>query len=108
MSYHDDDIADALEMLADGLDPVTDTPEPTHGDKPCPNCGKLMQVDAYFGVEIDVCPDHGVWLDSGELQAITRQLRNGHRKSRREAIQRARRDGRLSGTPLGAWSLMLD
>lgn len=108
MSDYDGDIADALEMLADGHDPKTHTSEPTHGDKPCPVCGEMMQIDDEYGVTIDTCPEHGVWLDAGELHRITSELRRGHRKSRREAIRRAKRDGKTAGMLLGGWSLMFD
>ena len=39
----------------------------------CPTCGEAMskQVFAYeSGVTTDVCDDHGVWLDDGELHRI--------------------------------------
>lgn len=40
---------------------------------PCPTCGKQMErgrFAASSGVVIDVCHDHGVWLDGGELGAV--------------------------------------
>ena len=40
---------------------------------PCPTCGKQMErgrFAASSGVVIDVCHDHGVWLDGGELRAV--------------------------------------
>jgi Zn-finger nucleic acid-binding protein len=37
----------------------------------CPRCQATLEVTAYDGVEIEVCPDcKGEWLASGELQKI--------------------------------------
>ena len=41
----------------------------------CPKCGKEMQLETYLSVQIDWCPDHGVWLDSGELEMILNNLK---------------------------------
>lgn len=41
----------------------------------CPKCGKDMRIETYKEVGMDWCPDHGVWLDSGELEAIENNLR---------------------------------
>ncbi len=40
------------------------------GDRPCPVCSKTMVVAAWSGVSVDACPEHGLWLDKGELAAI--------------------------------------
>ncbi|MBX3217052.1 MAG: zf-TFIIB domain-containing protein [Labilithrix sp.] len=42
---------------------------------PCPGCARQMErgrFAASSSVVIDVCPDHGVWLDAGELGAVVR------------------------------------
>ena len=41
----------------------------------CPVSGAEMRVIDYEGVSIDWSPGHGVWLDSGELEAILHNLR---------------------------------
>ena len=41
----------------------------------CPHCGKDMKHEVYQQVEMDWCPDHGVFLDKGELEAILNNLR---------------------------------
>ena len=41
----------------------------------CLMCDQDMQIDKYEGVHIDVCRDHGVWLDAGELEAVLNNLR---------------------------------
>ena len=46
-----------------------------HRDLDCPVCGEGMTLDRYHEVQIDQCPAHGVWLDSGELGAILHNLR---------------------------------
>jgi len=40
------------------------------GTRPCPICGATMSTTQEFGVMFDVCVDHGVWLDRGELEAL--------------------------------------
>lgn len=47
--------------------------ESTEQSRSCPTCGEAMgkRVFAYeSGVPIDVCHEHGVWLDQGELERI--------------------------------------
>lgn len=54
---------------------------------PCVVCGDLMVPRNYgetSGIAIDVCRDHGVWLDADELPAIIAWLRAGHFKQRPE------------------------
>ncbi len=37
----------------------------------CPDCGIEMQVQRYYGVNVDVCPAcAGVWFDEAELRAL--------------------------------------
>lgn len=40
------------------------------GERLCPICGEKMQTSLEFGVRIDLCPPHGMWLDQLELGAI--------------------------------------
>lgn len=40
---------------------------------PCPLCKEMMSVVNYkkqSGVIVDICEEHGIWLDGGELQQI--------------------------------------
>lgn len=40
---------------------------------PCPRCGRVMEQihsDVAVNLVIDRCPDHGVWLDTGEIKAV--------------------------------------
>jgi len=46
----------------------------------CPCCGSLMTRKNFLqisGVLIDLCRDHGVWLDSGELEQLRCFIANG-------------------------------
>jgi Zn-finger nucleic acid-binding protein len=42
---------------------------------PCPHCQKEMRLERYEDVQMDWCPEHGVFLDAGELEAIENNLR---------------------------------
>lgn len=46
--------------------------EATRAARPCPVCGTGMRLTEYAssGIVIDECPEHGVWLDAGELEQI--------------------------------------
>ena len=45
----------------------------------CPRCGGLMDIEKADDVEVDVCLDcHGVWLDSGELEALKGKAKEGY------------------------------
>ena len=49
---------------------------------PCLRCGDMMTRKNYAGrsgVVIDVCRDHGVWLDHGEVERVVAWLRAGGR-----------------------------
>ncbi|MGL1937152.1 MAG: zf-TFIIB domain-containing protein [Fibrobacterales bacterium] len=50
------------------------------GYLPCAQCGKLMARENFkqiSGVHIDKCMNHGIWLDSGELQSIQSFIASG-------------------------------
>ena len=39
----------------------------------CPECGKAMERKRYESgcpVKIDECPEHGIWLDTGEIKDL--------------------------------------
>lgn len=63
---------------------------------------KLVKRD---GVEVDLCADHGVWLDDGELKLLVRKARRSGRGPRGE-VARARRRGVLRGLFWGVWALL--
>ena len=54
----------------------------------CPQCSQLMARRNYArvsGILIDACPEHGVWLDAGELQAMRRFVASGGRQREAKA-----------------------
>mgnify|MGYP004311724739 CR=1 FL=1 len=65
---------------------------------------------------MDVCEEHGVWLDKGELETIVAKVEDlvgaRLRGSRRSAVRRARqsgkREGKIAGATFGFWSFLGD
>jgi len=108
MSENIDDLAEALDDLSGRVIHSDNEQVVPSGQRPCPICGKTMHVENAFGVKMDVCQQHGVWLDLGEMQAVLSRVRSGERIGRRAAIREARRRGKVSGTLFGAWSLLLE
>jgi Zn-finger nucleic acid-binding protein len=54
---------------------------------PCPACAKLMNRTNFShisGVIIDVCRNHGIWLDRGELEHIIAFVESGGLAKQRE------------------------
>ncbi len=52
--------------------------------RPCPFCGDMMNrknYDRRSGIIIDLCGDHGVWLDSDELEEIAAYIADGGLRS---------------------------
>jgi hypothetical protein len=44
----------------------------------CPRCGAALEVLTRNGIAADACPkDHGIWLDWGELEQITKREGDG-------------------------------
>jgi len=78
------------------------------GKIPCPVCGKTMQIEAKGRVAVDVCPDHGIWLDKGELEQIFRSIRLSAAGSHRLALKVARAKERPKCAHHMWWSLFLD
>jgi len=88
--------------------------------RPCPECKKLMNRRNYgrrSGVIVDICSEHGVWFDLGELSRILSWVRDGglaqaQEKERLQARTEARRDmdayWRNSQPPLGRQTRGLD
>jgi len=69
---------------------------------PCPVCRELMNRRNFrriSGVLIDVCRDHGVWLDAGELGAIRSFVANGglEESQDRDIVRNAEEIKRIAG-----------
>ena len=69
----------------------------------CPCCGQRMKRKIMKGVAIDLCVEHGIWLDKGELTAIMARTRGAARKA---ATEQSLRKGRWEGIMYGWWSLL--
>jgi hypothetical protein len=91
---------------------------------PCPVCGDTMEFQQKEGVSIDVCLEHGIWLDAGEIDAIVGKIPRGMPSmprgwraglakpsaARAEVSLRCGRGGRSSrdaGTSLPRWQSFL-
>ena len=73
-----------------------DLDEPVH----CPQCSKLMSRYTYSmacKIVLDECPEHGVWLDDGELGTLMQYLTDLDKKvgSAQEDLLNARNVGAL-------------
>jgi len=71
----------------------------------CPVCDLPMRVEVVNHTNIDVCEEHGMWLDDGELDRIMlRRSAQGHGKRVRERAKMTRK-ARLEGWFWGLGSL---
>ena len=86
--------------------------ERREGKLPCPVCGVAMRVERKEKVEIDVCAEHGIWLNKDEMEEITRSVRQRSRELgqslQRVAVKKSKQDGKLMGSLFGFWSLLSD
>jgi Zn-finger nucleic acid-binding protein len=60
---------------------------------PCVSCGQLMNRQVFArisGVVVDVCKDHGVWFDAGEIAAVVAFIEAGGLSTALERAARAR------------------
>lgn len=55
-----------------------------------------MTITKKGKTQIDVCEEHGIWLDKGELEAIARRWRIGEATRIHTAEERARQSGKVS------------
>lgn len=106
---------------ATGIDPRTRGANPFQQEvryRKCPVCEAFMARRNYrksSGVIIDVCKDHGTWLDSDELEAIAGFILSGGRpaaeafirETERQAesdYQKARRSNPVSEIGTSGWT----
>lgn len=101
----EDTLAFLAELEREAAAGPTASPVPP-GERECPICKQKMVPDLDYGVSIDVCAEHGIWLDRHELPAIMAFVRSGERLVRKHAILKAKSEGRWSGAALGIWSLL--
>jgi Zn-finger nucleic acid-binding protein len=74
----------------------------------CPVCGSALRVEARDGIAVDVCDEHGIWLDRGELQSIVTRLHSRLGRRHRRQVESARKGGTLSGALFGWWAVLFD
>lgn len=67
-----------------------------------------MTIEPLLGIDLDVCPSHGMWFDAGEAQHLIERVETGERASAERAVAEARREGKLSGSFFGLISLVMD
>ena len=72
----------------------------------CPTCGKAMTKRDSHDVEIDMCADHGIWLDKGELRKIVDEA-DDRARAAIPVHDGDRRRGRFEGIFLGWLSFFL-
>ena len=68
------------------------------GERPCPICGEKMESEKTQGILVDVCEEHGVWLDKGELSGV---IRRSQKDAVKEAMRTAGESGQDHGFLLG-------
>lgn len=59
------------------------------GERPCPICGVAMNVIDEHNIAVDICDQHGVWLDQGELTTL---LERTYRYRRESELARIKSD----------------
>ena len=90
-------------------DPTEEAPpEIRPGRLACPVCSATMQIQTKKGISIDACPEHGIWLDTGELDTITMKLTRKLMRHSQARVRGARREGAISGAVFGWWALLGD
>ena len=73
------------------------------GDHPCPVCGAKMELAQRGKTGIEVCDEHGVWLDKGKLEKISKATTRFEQMRARHAVRRASEDEKVKES----WSWLL-
>lgn len=76
------------------------------GQRPCPICKEPLLSSTERGTTVDLCLEHGVWLDRGELDQLLSKVAMAGKSSRRATVDKARRSGVTRGLFLGVWALL--
>ena len=104
-----DDKRSSLDQFFASLDPQSNATEDMQtntenrsvvpeGDRPCPICRKTMTAERKQGIQVDICHDHGVWLDKGELGALIGRTKD---QALKDAMAKAGESGEEGGFLLG-------
>jgi Zn-finger nucleic acid-binding protein len=78
------------------------------GERKCPICDEFMHVEKIKHVSVDICQEHGIWMDKGEFTKISRRIKANLDIQRDAAVRQAKHDGKVSGTLLGMWAFLFD
>jgi Zn-finger nucleic acid-binding protein len=78
------------------------------GERRCPICEKTMTAEMEYGIQIDVCEEHGFWLDKGELGKLKGELLSHTSSSMDYLADEAKREERKKGIIFGWLSLSMD
>ena len=78
------------------------------GNRQCPICKNTMTIETEYGIQIDVCEQHGVWLDKDELGKLKGEVLSRTSSSEHYLAEEARRDDKLKGIFFGWLSLNMD
>lgn len=74
----------------------------------CPVCARPMSAERQYRITLDICEEHGVWFDRGELPELIDRLNRINRIKNDAAVREATRSGKLRGI-FGGWvSLLFD
>lgn len=76
------------------------------GERPCPICGKTMHMAAKNDLIIDLCTEHGIWFDSGELEKILKRAQARSNTKQRLAVSRAIKSIKRESLYSGVFSLL--
>ena len=67
-----------------------------YGERLCPCCAEPMNVDVWKDlfkatpdVTVDLCPDHGLWLDHGEMEVLLERARLDAGRDGRAKVSRS-------------------
>ena len=104
-----DDKKPSLDRFFASLDPQSESREDIEtnsenrrvvpeGERPCPICGQKMTMERKQGIQVDLCHDHGVWLDKGELGALLGRTKD---QALQDAMAKAGESGEDGGFLLG-------
>jgi len=58
------------------------------GERLCPICNEKMLINLKDDVTLDVCKEHGVWLDKGELRRLFSRKNRQHLARQESLIRR--------------------
>lgn len=87
-----------------------ETSKPNDQEQPrrCPVCGETMEFKIVHLNKVDICEDHGIWLDKGELESIISRLRRTKRKTITNAVRDARKEGMIEMWLFGPLAFLFD